>query len=224
MSASAQPTPHPLGYEALARYRGNTLLRNPEVLFQYAERKQRIAELELACVAHALEAGAPLAENASLFMNIHPAALSDGMRLRELIVREAERLDIRLEHIVLEITEQGSIPDTPAVFRAIADMRAVGLRFALDDVGIAYSHLPFIDRIQPSFLKISQHFGTSFETDPTKTKIVGNLQSLARDFGCELILEGIEHRATAEATAAMGIKYGQGFLFGHPAEVRQLLS
>ena len=50
-----------------------------------------------------------------------------------------------------------------------------------------------IDKVRPSFLKVSQDFGTGFETDPTKRKIVSNLHSLASDFGCELILEGVEH-------------------------------
>lgn len=67
-----------------------------------------------------------------------------------------------------------------------------------------------MDKIQPVFLKISQHFGTAFETDSTKMKIVMNLQSLSDDFGCHLILEGIEHRQTADIATSLGIKYGPG--------------
>ena len=66
----------------------------------------------------------------------------------------------------------------------------------------AKSHLPVIGAIRPSFLKISQHFGTGFETDSTKMKIVMNLQALANDFNCEMILEGIEQKATADFAAA----------------------
>ena len=81
-----------------------------------------------------------------------------------------------------------------------------------------------IDKIQPSFLKISQHFGTAFETDPTKTKIIANLLSVARDFECELILEGIEHSSTLDEAMAMGIQYGQGYLFSHPVEAEALIT
>lgn len=216
---SLGPERQALGFEALARYRGNFLLRNPQMLFEYAERKQRVADLDLACVSQALRAGAPLTQKASLFMNIHPAVLTEGRALRDVLVRDAGRYGVGLDKIVLEITEQGSIADERSVFESIAEMRDLGLRFALDDVGVAYSHLPFMDKIHPAFLKISQHFGTAFETDSTKMKIVMNLQSLANDFGCHLILEGIEHRETADIATSLGIKYGQGFLFGHPAEV-----
>jgi EAL domain-containing protein (putative c-di-GMP-specific phosphodiesterase class I) len=157
-------------------------------------------------------------------MNIHPAVLSHGRELRDRLLQETKRNAVDPQRIVLEITEQGSLKDDRAVFDDVESLRDLGLRFALDDVGVAYSHLPFIDKLRPSFLKISQHFGTAFETDPTKLKIVANLQSLARDFDCELILEGIEHEATAEIAALMGIRYGQGFLFRHPAEASELLA
>jgi EAL domain-containing protein (putative c-di-GMP-specific phosphodiesterase class I) len=213
-----------IGYEALARYRDNYLLRDPQVLFEYAMRKQRIVDLELACVSQALRSGAQLARDKMLFMNIHPAVLSHGRELRDRLLQETKRNAVDPQRIVLEITEQGSLKDDRAVFDDVERLRDLGLRFALDDVGVAYSHLPFIDKLRPSFLKISQHFGTAFETDPTKLKIVANLQSLARDFDCELILEGIEHEATAEIAALMGIRYGQGFLFRHPAEASELLA
>ncbi len=213
----------PVGCEALTRFRNNSLLRDPSVLFQYATRKDRVRDLELACVTQALRAGAQLTRTGSLFMNIHPEVFIDARKLRERLVRESERYGISLDRIVLEITEQGSLPEDRSVFEEMEEIRKLGVRLALDDVGIAYSHLPFIDRIRPSFLKISQHFGTAFETDSTKMKIVANLQSLARDFDCDLILEGIEHASTAEMAASMNIKFGQGFFFGQPAEAASLL-
>lgn len=207
-----------LGFEALARYHGNSLLRNPEVLFQYATRKQRLVDLEMACVGRSLRAGAQLVTRGSLFLNIHPHVLSNGPQIRELLMRDCKSLGIPLDRIVLEITEQGSLKAGPQLFENVEQLRAVGVRFAFDDLGVAYSHLPLIDKLHPSFLKVSQEFGTAFERDSTKLKIVMNLQSLARDFGCELILEGIEDVSTAEMAARMGIKYGQGFLFGRPSD------
>jgi EAL domain-containing protein (putative c-di-GMP-specific phosphodiesterase class I)/ActR/RegA family two-component response regulator len=207
-----------LGFEALARYRDNSLLRDPQVLFQYATRKQRIEDLEMACTSRALHAGAHLTGSSALFLNIHPHVLSNGSKIRELLIRDCQSLGIPFDRIVLEITEQGSLHAGPQLFENVGELRALGVRFAFDDLGVAYSHLPFIDKLRPSFLKISQEFGTTFERDSTKLKIVINIQSLARDFGCELILEGIEDVSTAEMAARLGIKYGQGYLFGRPVD------
>jgi EAL domain-containing protein (putative c-di-GMP-specific phosphodiesterase class I)/ActR/RegA family two-component response regulator len=207
-----------LGYEALARCRTDSPLRNPETLFEYATRKHRVTDLEVACVRNSIRSGAVLARAAALFLNIHPSVFSSGLRLYDAVISNAESASVSLRRVVLEITEQGSLTDEPGALHTIERLKAVGVRFAFDDIGVAYSHLPFIGKVRPSFLKISQHFGTSFESDSTKTKIVHNLVALAKDFECDLILEGVESETTANAAQELGIKYGQGFWFARPAE------
>ena len=210
------PSGQHLGYEALTRCRSDSPLRNPETLFHYAERKHQLVELENACIRGAISAAGPLA--GSLFMNVHPSALASGKLMLDVLKEEAERHDFDLHRVVLEITEQGSIRDEMKALDVIEQFKAVGVRFAFDDVGVAYSHLPFIGRVRPSFLKISQSFGTDFESDATKLKIVRNLLNLATEFECDLILEGIETADTAKAAADLGIRLGQGYHFARPAE------
>jgi EAL domain-containing protein (putative c-di-GMP-specific phosphodiesterase class I) len=193
------------------------------VLFQYASRKGRVGDLEVACAAATLEAGAPLAQHAFLFLNVHPDAFANGKELRERIPRVCRDTGINPNRLVLEITEQGTLAAGPSLLETIDHLRGLGVRFAFDDIGVAYSHLPWIDKVRPSFLKVSQHFGTSFERDSAKTKIVANIQSLAQAFDCEVIVEGIEEKETAAAAIEMGIRYGQGFLFGRPDEAVMFL-
>lgn len=211
------------GYESLARLRTDTPMRDPEMLFKYASRKHRVSDLEIACMARALQDGAALAKKGLMFLNVHPDAFVSGVTFREMVVSQAQRAGVGLDRIVLEITEQGSLANTATVLKTIGDLRDKGVRFAFDDVGVAYSHLPLMDAVRPSFLKVSQHFGTGFETDSTRMKIVMNLLSLANDFDCDLILEGIEDEATATMAAHLGIPLGQGFFFARPADASTLL-
>jgi EAL domain-containing protein (putative c-di-GMP-specific phosphodiesterase class I)/ActR/RegA family two-component response regulator len=211
------------GFESLARYQTETMFRNPEILFQYAQRKRRLVELEMACVRKTLQSGAALSPRGLLFINIHPLAFSHP-QLQKVIFQSTEEFQIPLDRIVLEITEQSSLEEQPRWENNLNALMAEGVRFAFDDVGIAYSHLMYIQQIRPSFLKISQHFGSSFEEDPTKMKIVRNILSLAEDFGSSVILEGVETEATRDAAHSIGIGYLQGYLFGRPASPAQLLS
>lgn len=212
-----------VGYEALARFQSDSPLRNPETLFKYAVRKHRVADLEIGCITRSLRAGAQLVLKAPLFLNVHPDVFGAGHSIYDTIMAETETSGIPLNRLVLEITEQGSLSQDAKVRESIQRLKTAGIRFAFDDVGVAYSHLPFIDAVRPSFLKISQHFGSGFEQDPTKTKIVRNLLSLAKDFDCDLILEGIETAETAMAASDLGIKYGQGYYFAMPAEAATFL-
>ncbi len=206
-----------IGYESLARYRSDSLFRAPDLLFQYAARKNRVVELELACLEATARAVAGLPRDPLVFMNLHPDVFRAPGRLVETLQAGAVTGGLPLRRIVLEITEQASLPAAPEVLTAIAALRDLGARFAFDDVGVAYSHLALIDRIRPSFLKISHEFGMDFETDPTRTKIVRNIVALAHSFGCDVILEGIERESTATAAESLGIRFGQGYYFGRPA-------
>jgi EAL domain-containing protein (putative c-di-GMP-specific phosphodiesterase class I)/ActR/RegA family two-component response regulator len=209
------PSGEPLGYEALARCRTDSPLRNPETLFKYAIRKHRLVDLELACIRNSIQSGAVLP--GSLFLNLHPSIFGSARQLFDALEDEARRCHVDLGRIVLEVTEQSAITNELKALDVIQRLKSLGVRFAFDDLGVAYSHLPFIGRVRPAFLKISQHFGTGFESDPTKTKIVRNILELATEFDAELILEGIETEATARAAAELGITYGQGYYFARPA-------
>ena len=91
------------------------------------------------------------------------------------------------------------------------------MRFAFDDVGSAYSHLDHIDVIRPKFIKTSKQFGTGFECDATKEKIVRSIIALGSEFGCSIIIEGVETEATLAAARELRIPFAQGYLFSRPA-------
>ncbi|HVR43016.1 MAG TPA: EAL domain-containing protein [Thermoanaerobaculia bacterium] len=208
----------PFGFEALTRYRTDNPLIDPEFLFLYAGRKDRVCDLDNACLRRSLEHGGNLARSNHLFINIHPAMLLDVSRWIGALEQAAAGGGLPLDRVVLEVTEQGAL-DIPRLGMSAFDrLRALGLRFALDDVGVAYSHLASIDRIGPSFIKIGQHFGTDFERDASRLKIVRNILSLATDLGCEVVLEGIETAETLDAARQLGIELGQGYFFAHPGE------
>ena len=207
-----------IAYEGLIRLTGAATLTNPELLFEYARRKRGVPALEMACIDRTIIEGAALMRGERLlFINASPLSFADKA-FAQRVLDNARRAGIALDRLVLEITEQNSFAGRPN--GSIEMLKNLGVRFAFDDVGSAYSHLEHIDVIRPQFLKISKQFGTGFERDATKEKIVRNILALGADFGCATIIEGVETEATLEAARALGIAMAQGFLFGRPAEAR----
>lgn len=205
-------------FEALARVHDGWPLGGPAELFDYAVRRGRSVQLNRLAVAAAIEAAAGLPESALLFINVDPPAFSDA-HLVDDVVTTAARAGVALDRIVLEITERASLIDDAISTDTFESLRTRGVRFALDDHGSAYSHLPTISTIKPSFIKISGVFGTGFETNADKKRVVRHVVALAHDFGCAAVLEGIETRATADAAADLGIELAQGYFFSVPREV-----
>ncbi|MDP9194864.1 MAG: EAL domain-containing protein [Acidobacteriota bacterium] len=197
-------------YEALTRVAGNWV-NGPAPLFEYAERRGKLPELNIAMMTRAIEEASALSEDSAIFINIDPLTFCKP-QLVPALRRAAARANLAMDRIVLEITERSGFSDD-AAGPIFDELLAAGVRFALDDHGSAYSHLGQISRIRPSFIKISNCFGTAFEEDETKRRIVRHTVALARDFGCETILEGIESDATARAAIDEGVLLAQGFHF-----------
>jgi EAL domain-containing protein (putative c-di-GMP-specific phosphodiesterase class I)/ActR/RegA family two-component response regulator len=211
------------GFEALARLPSIPLLNDPELLFRYAMAKGRVVDLEMAAATRSIMKGRELTRLGVLSINIHPEAFNEADRLSNTIMAACADAEISPERVVLEITEQGPLPNVKTVEAVAAVMRSHGLRFAFDDVGSAYSHLRAMEAVQPSYLKISQYFGTHCEADPTNRKIVENVLALAKAFSAQVVLEGIETEATAQFARELGIPLGQGFYYSRPVEVPTLL-
>jgi EAL domain-containing protein (putative c-di-GMP-specific phosphodiesterase class I) len=205
-----------IAFEALTRMQGAWKLGGPAELFEYAARRERLADLNLAAMQHAIARSTQLPPDAAIFINLDPAVFA-GSTIVSSLCNATARASIALDRIVIEITERSAFADCDAAARTLDSLRNLGVRFALDDHGSAYSHLSSINCIRPSFVKISQSFGTAFEEDETKHRIVRHIAALARDFGAQTILEGIECAATAAAASEAGIDLGQGYHFGRPS-------
>src|SRR2546427_455242 len=104
-----------MGFESLAGITIESFLARPDLLFLYAERKGRVTDLELTCMASALRSGAALREQGRLFMNLHPAVLGAGERVREALTTAAARWVIPLGCIVLELPEQAALGEDEGV-------------------------------------------------------------------------------------------------------------
>lgn len=208
-------------FEALTRVETAGPLRVPDFLFEYSSRKGRVTDVELSCVENAIRDGVTLPGNPLLFVNMHPAVLSEH-RIVDTLLSAAARHQLAPARAIIEITEQAALRDLAVSLRNIDELREAGFRFAFDDVGMAYSHLLHTERIQPSFMKISREFGAELHVSDFKMKIVRNILRLAEELGCEVVLEGVERREALDAARALGIRYAQGFLFGYPERAATL--
>lgn len=213
-----EPDERRYGFESLIRADISTPLANPVALFRYAQRCGRLFDLDMACIDRGMRDSKPLAGKGLLFINVHPLSFDRPEILEQTILSAQERYGLSPGQIVLEITEQVQISLRDSTFACCKRLRNAGFRFALDDVGAGFSHLEHVAGISPSYLKISQQLGTGFESDATRMKVVRNVVALAKELDCEVILEGVETAATAEAARDIGISLAQGYYYSRPAE------
>lgn len=130
-----------------------------------------------------------------------------AMRLDELLARYRPGV-ARL--LMLEVLESAALADVPATQRLIEHCRGLGVQFALDDFGTGYSNLSYLKQLPVDLLKIDRSFVQQMLSDTHDRALVEGVIGLARTFGCDVIAEGVESSAHAQALLALGCEQGQG--------------
>lgn len=206
----------PFAYEVLTRLkRGDQYVAADEFVL-IAEDLGLIREMDLFVIGRAL---AEVPREVHLFLNISlnafqsPEFFADFRALLQSAAAQG-----RL--ITIELTERQTTDLEGDFFRLIAELRAGGVKIALDDFGVGYSSYDYLRRLRPDFVKIDGSFVQRMLSDAHDERIVAHIHELAASFGARSIAEHVEDQKTRQALARMGVDYAQGYLFGRPRELR----
>jgi EAL domain-containing protein (putative c-di-GMP-specific phosphodiesterase class I) len=149
----------------------------------------------------------------------HPGLLKD--------VRSAlQESGLEPNSLILEITEGALLKDTKVIETFFKEVKALGVRLAIDDFGKEYSSLAYLDRLPVDGLKIDRLFLESFGANPSNTIIVEAVISLAHSLELEVTGEGVETAEQLKLLRRMGCDLVQGYHLAGPLpseEVEQLL-
>ncbi|HKY51867.1 MAG TPA: EAL domain-containing protein, partial [Candidatus Limnocylindria bacterium] len=133
---------------------------------------------------------------------------------------DASGLDPR--DLWLEVTETVLLNDAPIVTARLEELRALGVRIALDDFGAGYNSLEYVRRFPLDGLKIDASFVRNLPQARTDGILVRALVTLAQGLGVHLVAEGVEREEQARALREAGCPLAQGFLFARPVPADEL--
>lgn len=123
---------------------------------------------------------------------------------------------IAYQQIVLEVTERQPLANMDVARKIIAELQALGVRVALDDVGTGHGGLAYLQRLGIDIIKIDKMFIDYLGTDDNSTTIVDTLVELADNLGMGIIAEGVETMEQIERLRALGVSAAQGYIFAPP--------
>jgi diguanylate cyclase (GGDEF)-like protein/PAS domain S-box-containing protein len=150
-------------------------------------------------------------------MNVN---LSSRQLVRDMIADEvAEAVDesgIRASWLVLEVTETVLMADPVVAAAALAHIRDLGVRVALDDFGSGYSSLSHLRRFPIDIVKIDKSFVDDVAHAGAQSAIARGIIELGRAMQIQTVAEGIEVDEQAEVLRTLGCELGQGYFFARP--------
>ncbi|HUX70192.1 MAG TPA: EAL domain-containing protein, partial [Cellulomonadaceae bacterium] len=146
-----------IGYEALSRSTDRPDVA-PDAWLQLADTYGVRADVELACLAAARDAGDP-PDSALLFVNVSPDVALD---------ERFSSLCRALPRHVIEVTEHAAVDDYAPLIERLNVLRSHGSLVAVDDVGSGYASMAHVLQLSPSFIKIDRSLVSGLHRDPRR--------------------------------------------------------
>jgi EAL domain-containing protein (putative c-di-GMP-specific phosphodiesterase class I) len=209
-----------VAYEALMRGPAGSPLESPVALLAAARGDRDFAALDRVAHRVALDemVAHPDAGGQALFLNIEPRGIGQALpsqiavpweRAREAAI--AAGLDV-----VIELTERALVDDPGVVMWSVEQMRGLGARIALDDVGASAESLAFLPLVRPDIVKLDLRLVREHGTAEVAA-ISNAVRAYGEETGAAVVAEGVESEADHLIAVSLGATLGQGWLYGRPA-------
>jgi EAL domain-containing protein (putative c-di-GMP-specific phosphodiesterase class I) len=206
-------------HELLSRPKWGDTQLNPECWFRSAARQGYAMDADLLAIRSGLKAFASYAwtRDIELFVNVMPDSLSNPkfVGALEAVLSECSFPGTRL---VMELTEYHR-GFSEELARALRDVRALGVRLALDDVRPeedAMIHALY--DLQPEFVKVDRSVLEELDESEEKRVWLKHLTKTVKG-QAEVIAEGVEQVEVLSTLEELGIHLSQGYYWSPPVSV-----
>ena len=215
-----------VGVEALLRWNHPTRgFIGPSIFVPVAEQAGMMDQLGEFVLRRALS-DAKRWSGLYVAVNLSPVQVRDR-RLVDLVASVLAETGTPASRLVLEVTEGVLIDNPEAAKSRLDELRALGLKLALDDFGSGYSSLTYLQRLPFDKLKLDRGFVAALDHSANAGVIIQAIIALGRALNLSILAEGIETEEQRVLVRLAGCDEMQGYLFARPApgeEIDRLLA
>jgi EAL domain-containing protein (putative c-di-GMP-specific phosphodiesterase class I) len=199
-----------IGYEALLRP-GHPKIQHPGAMLDVAERLSGIHRLGRTIRKQVADTVAPDANEWLVFVNLHAVDLLDKHLLSPF-----SPLSKLCSRVVLEITERASLDGMSNIRDRVGELRALGFRIAIDDLGAGHSRMDCFSPVDTDFVKLDMSLVRGIDEHPIKQQLVASVVQLCHEQDVQVIGEGVETLSERNTLVRLGCDLLQGYLLAKP--------
>jgi diguanylate cyclase (GGDEF)-like protein/PAS domain S-box-containing protein len=136
--------------------------------------------------------------------------------LENQVIEALESADLEPRFLELEITESLLMRDSDKMIETMRQLRARGVRFAVDDFGIGYSCLGYLKRFPVNRIKIDRSFVQDIPGDLDDAAIATTIIQMGKSLRLNVVAEGVETIEQLRFLGEQGCDLAQGYYFSKP--------
>ena len=211
-----------VGAEALVRWhhpeRG---LISPDQFISLAEESGLILPLGNWILRKACSEAVKWPAHLKIAVNLSPAQFKQS-ELLEIIRLTLSDTGLAPHRLEIEITETVLIEKNAENLAILHDLKGLGLSIVLDDFGIGYSSMRYLQMFPFDKIKIDRSFIQSMTTHADSAAIVCAIAGLGQNLDIETTAEGVETEEQFRFLRTAGCQLAQGYLFSRPVPAAKL--
>lgn len=209
-----------IGAEALVRWQNpDRGIISPADFIPLAEETGLIIPIgEWVLLSACAQTASWLADGFSPFrisVNLSARQLSDP-ELKARIVQILETTGLEPANLELEMTESALVENATVAGATLNELKALGIRIAVDDFGTGYATLGYLKQFAFDSLKIDRIFVRNASEDAQNAAITTAVILLGHSLNMTVVAEGVETEAELAFLKAHQCDIMQGYLFSRP--------
>jgi diguanylate cyclase (GGDEF)-like protein len=211
------------GFEALVRWRHPVRgLIPPDQFIALAEETGLIVPLGEFVLRRACADAATWPSDLMVAVNLSPIQFKEA-DLFDMICASLRDSGLSPQRLEIEITESVLLERGAENHAFMERLKQVGIELALDDFGTGYSSLSYLTAFPFDKIKIDKSFIRNLTHQPRSSAIISSIVTLARGLDMSVTAEGVETAEEFERLRALGVNFAQGYLFGRPQPIGQIV-
>jgi len=208
-------------FEALLRWRQPVLGDiGPTEFIPIAEESGQILAIGAWVLDQACREAANWPATFTVTVNLSPLQLVPS--IVDTVANALQQSRLAPERLTLEITETVLLENSAANLATLHTLRAMGVRIVLDDFGIGFASLSYLQQFPFDKIKIDRSFVGDLERRRDSQSIIKAVILLADDMGMDTTAEGVETSGQLSWLRQAGCGQVQGFLLGRPMAAEDL--
>lgn len=154
-------------------------------------------------------------ERLTMSVNLSALQLAHRGMIKD-VAKVLEETGLDPQTLQLEITETAVMPQCSTILTNIQELKALGVRLAIDDFGMGYSSLSYLLRLPVDTIKLDRSFISRLGADRRSEALVRAILHFAQETGQTVIAEGVETEQQRDWLRSEHCPCAQGYYFSKP--------
>ena len=132
-----------------------------------------------------------------------------------------KKIDIKPENLQIEITETSFVDYDKSVMDNLHKLCDLGIKLAVDDFGVGFASLSYLQRLPASTIKIDKSFIQKIGLNDEANDFIRSIITFGKSIDKEIIAEGVENWEQVAFLSKYNCEKFQGFLFSKPLHLNE---